>query len=127
MGLALAVKYLTTWESQTQKVILALLAIFMGASVGEFLLDKIGSLFRKILFSPPFKVIDSFLGAGVSILRAIIIVYLISNLVIFSPWGNAKKYVKSSSFYTITEDFMESEKNIFPSEKISVFFNSKQK
>ena len=53
VGLALAVKYLATWESQSQKVALALLAVIIGASVGEFLLGKIGSLFRKILFVPP--------------------------------------------------------------------------
>ena len=51
-GLALAVKYLATWESQTQVVALALLAVFIGASVGEFFLGKIGLLFRKVLFIP---------------------------------------------------------------------------
>jgi hypothetical protein len=51
-GLALAVKYLAIWESQSQKVVLALLAVFIGASLGEFLLGKVGSLFRKILFVP---------------------------------------------------------------------------
>ena len=45
--MALAVKYLAAWESQTQKLALALLVVFIGASVGEFLLGKIGSLFRK--------------------------------------------------------------------------------
>jgi len=72
-GLAIAVKYLATWESQTQKVVLALLTIFIGASIGEFLLGKVGSLFRKILFVPPFKLIDSLLGAGLSTLRAVFI------------------------------------------------------
>jgi uncharacterized membrane protein required for colicin V production len=41
VGLALAVKYFATWESQTQKVVLALLAVFIGASLGEFLLGKV--------------------------------------------------------------------------------------
>ena len=66
-GLALAVMYLATWDSQSQKVALALLAVFIGASLGEFLLGKVGSLFRKILFVPPFKFIDSLLGAAISI------------------------------------------------------------
>ncbi|NDA96141.1 MAG: CvpA family protein, partial [Actinobacteria bacterium] len=63
-GLALAVKYLATWESQSQKVVLALFAVFIGASLGEFALGKIGSLFRRILFVPPFKLIDSLFGAA---------------------------------------------------------------
>ena len=84
-GLALAVKYLATWESQSQKVVLALLAVFIGASVGELLLGKIGSLFRKILFVPPFKLIDSLFGAALSVLRASFILYLVATLLVFSP------------------------------------------
>jgi len=125
-GMALAVEYLAIWESQTQKFVLALLAIFIGASVGEFLFGKIGTLFRKVLFVPPLKVVDSLLGAGLSVLRAAVIIYLILSLVIFSPWVNAKDYVKSSRLYSITWDFIDSEKNVFPSEKILGFFNSEQ-
>jgi uncharacterized membrane protein required for colicin V production len=127
LGLAAAVNYLSTWQSDLQKVGLALLAILLGATFGEFLLGKIGSLFRKILFVPPLKVIDSLLGAGVSVLRAAVIIYLILILVIFTPWVNAKEYVKLSRLYSITWDFIESDKNIFPSEKILGFFNSEQK
>jgi uncharacterized membrane protein required for colicin V production len=126
-GMALAVEYLATWESQTQKFVLALLAIFIGASVGEFLFGKIGTLFRKVLFVPPLKVVDSLLGAGLSVLRAAVIIYLILSLFIFSPWVNSKEYVKSSRLYSITWDFIDSEKNVFPSEKILGFFNSEQK
>ena len=127
LGLVASVNYLSTWQSDLQKVGLALLAILLGATLGEFLLGKIGSLFRKVLFVPPLKVIDSLLGAGVSVLRAAVIIYLILILVIFTPWVNAKEYVKSSRLYSITWDFIESDKNIFPSEKILGFFNSEQK
>ena len=127
LGLVVAVNYLSTWQSEIQKLGLALLAILLGAILGEFLVGKIGSLFRKVLFVPPFKIIDSLLGAGVSVLRAAVIIYLILSLVLFSPWVNAKEYLKSSRLYSITWDFIESEKNIFPSEKILGFFNSKQK
>ena len=102
-GLALAVKYLTTWESQTQKVVLALLAIFIGASISEFLLGKIGSLFRKILFVPPFKLIDSLLGALVSLIRTSFILCLVVIFLIFSRWDMAEKYVKPSVSYQVIE------------------------
>ena len=108
LGLALAVKYLTTWESQTQKVILALLAIFMGASVGEFLLGKIGSLFREILFVPPFKFVDSLLGAAVSLIRTAFLLCLVIIFLIFSRWDLAEKYVKPSLGYQIIEAHLPS-------------------
>ena len=107
-GLAIAVKYLATWESQTQKVVLALLAIFIGASIGEFLLGKIGSLFRKILFVPPFKLIDSLLGAAISIVRAAFILYLVATLLVFSTWGIADKYVKPSKLYDYADSHLPS-------------------
>ena len=107
-GLALAVKYLATWESQSQKVSFALLAIFIGASIGEFLLGKVGSLFRKILFVPPFKLIDSLLGAGLSTLRAVFILYLVATLLVFSTWSIADKYIKPSKLYDYADSHLPS-------------------
>ena len=107
-GLALAVKYLATWESQTQKVAFALLAVFIAASVGEFLLGKIGSLFRKILFVQPFKFIDSLLGAGLSTLRAVFILYLVATLLVFSTWSIADEYIKPSKLYDYADSHLPS-------------------
>jgi len=107
-GLALVVKYLATWESQTQKVTLALLAVFIGASAGEFLLGRIGSLFRKILFVPPFKLIDSLLGATLSLLRAAFILYLVATLLVFSTWSIAEKYIKPSKLYDYADSHLPS-------------------
>ena len=107
-GLALVVKYLATWESQTQKVALALLAVFIGASAGEFLLGKIGSLFRNVLFMPTFKLIDSLLGAGLSVARAAFVLYLVATLLVVSSWSLADDYIKPSKIYTYTESHLPS-------------------
>ena len=119
-GLAIAVEYLATWESQTQKVVLALLAIFIGASIGEFLLGKIGSLFRKILFVPPFKLIDSLLGAAISILRAAFILYLVATLLVHSTWSIADKYIKPSKLYDYADSHLPSVMNEVKSEIVKL-------
>ena len=119
-GLALAVKYLATWESQTQKVAFALLAIFIGASIGEFLLGKVGSLFRKILFVSPFKLIDSLLGAAISILRAAFILYLVATLLVFSNWSIADKYIKPSKLYDYADSHLPSVMNEVKSEIVKL-------
>ena len=119
-GLALAVKYLATWESQSQKVSFALLAIFIGASIGEFLLGKVGSLFRKILFVPPFKLIDSLLGAGLSTLRAVFILYLVATLLVFSTWSIADKYIKPSKLYDYADSNLPSVMNEVKSEIVKL-------
>jgi hypothetical protein len=81
-------------------VVLALLAILLGATLGEYLLGKVGAIFRVALFLPPFKFIDSLLGAGLSILRAGFILYLVATLLVFSTWGVADDYVKPSKIYS---------------------------
>ena len=119
-GLALAVKYLATWESQSQKVSFALLAIFIGASIGEFLLGKIGSMFRKILFVPPFKLIDSLLGAAISTLRAVFILYLVATLLVFSTWSITDKYIKPSKLYDYADSHLPSVMNEVKSEIVKL-------
>ena len=119
-GLALAVEYLATWESQTQKVAFALLAVFIGASVGEFLLGKIGSLFRKILFVPPFKLIDSLLGAAISTLRAAFILYLVETLLVFSTWRSGDNYIKPSKLYNYADSHLPSVMNEVKSEIVQL-------
>ena len=119
-GLALAVKYFATLESQTQKVAFALLAVFIGASVGEFLLGKIGSLFRKILFVPPFKLIDSLLGAATSTVRAAFILYLVATLLVFSTWSIADKYIKPSKLYDYSDSHLPSVMNEVKSEIVKL-------
>ena len=107
-GLAFVVKYLATWQSQSQKVVLALLAVFIGASLGEFLLGKVGSLFRKILFVPPFKFIDSLLGAAISIFRSSFILYLVATLLVFTNWSVTDKYIKPSKLYDYADSHLPS-------------------
>ena len=108
LGLAAAANYLSTWQSELQKVGLALLAILLGATFGEFLLGKIGSLFRKVFFVPPFKLIDSLLGAGLSVARAAFVLYLVSTLLAVSTWSLADDYIKPSKVYTYTESHLPS-------------------
>jgi len=108
LGLAAAVNYLSNWQSELQKVGLALFAILLGATLGEFLLGKIGSLFRKVLLVPPFKLIDSLLGAGLSVVRAAFVLYLVSTLLAVSSWSLAEEYIKPSKVYTFTESHLPS-------------------
>ena len=108
LGLAAAANYLSTWQSELQKVGLALLAILPGAILGEFLFGKIGSLFRKVLFVPPFKFIDSLLGAGLSVARAAFVLYLVSALLVVSSWSLADEQIKPSKIYTNTESHLPS-------------------
>ena len=108
LGLAAAVNYLSTWQNQLHKVVLALLAILLGATLGEYLLGKVGAIFRVALFLPPFKFIDSLLGAVLSVLRAGFILYLLATLLVFSTWSTADEYIKPAKFYTYADSHLPS-------------------
>ena len=108
LGLAAAVNYFSTWQSELQRVVLALFSILLGAILGEFLLGKIGSLFRQVLFVPPFKSIDSLLGAVLSVARAAFVLYLVVTLFVVSSWSLADDYIKPSKVYTYTESHLPS-------------------
>ena len=100
LGLAISLEVVKNWQSNFAKVGAALLLIFLLAGIGEFLLGKIGlGIHKKILFGP-FKLADSLLGAALSLIRTIVVIYLVAILLIASSWSWADKNIQSSNFYT---------------------------
>ena len=69
-------------------------------------MGKVGLGFRKVLFIPPLKFLDSLLGAGLATLRTVFIVYLLSVILIATPWSIGDKYITSSQFYTYTNSHL---------------------
>ena len=105
-GVAIAVEVMSTWSSNLAKASGAILLILILATAGEFILGKVGQGFRKVLFISPLKLLDSLLGAGLAILRTVFIVYLLSIILIATPWSIGDKYIASSQFYTYTDSHL---------------------
>ena len=125
LGLAAAVNYLSTWQNQLHKVVLALLAILLGATLGEYLLGKVGAIFRVALFLSPFKFIDSILGGALSVIRFGIIAYLIAFILVASPISSADKYITPSKSFTYTDTHLPSVINEFRVSINELFSRSK--
>ncbi len=106
LGVALGVQVLSDYREVRFKLIVGIILIFLLAALGEFILGKIGSLFRKALFIPPFKFIDSFLGAALSIFRTVFIIYLLSVVLLSAPSNIGDKYISDSKFYTYTNSHL---------------------
>ena len=105
-GVAIAVEVMSTWSSNLAKVVGAIILILLLATAGEFVLGKVGLGFRKVLFISPLKFLDSLLGATLAALRTVFIVYLLSVILIASPWSIGDKYIASSQFYTYTDSHL---------------------
>ena len=106
VGVAIAVEVMSTWSSNLAKAAGAIILILLLATAGEFILGKIGLGFRKVLFISPLKLLDSLLGAGLATLRTVFIAYLLSVILIASPWSIGDKYIASSQFYTYTDSHL---------------------
>jgi uncharacterized membrane protein required for colicin V production len=100
IGVAVAIDYLDSLNSEIYLLGGLILSVIIFALVGEFLLGRLGLLFRKALFIPPFKFIDSALGGALSVIKFGVITYLISTILVASPIALADKYITPSKSYT---------------------------
>jgi uncharacterized membrane protein required for colicin V production len=102
-GVAIAINYLDSLKSEIFLLGGLILSVIVFALLGEFLLGRIGELFRKVLFIPPFKLIDSALGGALSVIKFGVITYLISIILAASPIALADKYITPSKSYTYAD------------------------
>ena len=105
-GVAIAVEVMNTWSNNLAKAAGAIILILLLATAGEFILGKVGLGFRKVLFISLLKLLDSLLGAILATLRTVFIVYLLSVILIATPWSIGGKYIASSQFYTYTDSHL---------------------
>ena len=105
-GVAIAVEVMSTWSNNLIKAAGAIILILLLATVGEFILGKIGLGFRKVLFISPLRFLDSLLGAALATLCTVFITYLIAVILIATPWSIGDRYIASSQFYTYTDSHL---------------------
>jgi uncharacterized membrane protein required for colicin V production len=103
IGVAVAIDYLDSLNSEIYLLGGLVLSEIIFAMLGEFLLGRLGLLFRKALFIPPFKFIDSALGGALSVVKFGVIAYLISTILVASPIALADKYISPSKSFTYAD------------------------
>ena len=106
VGVAIAVEVMSKWSSTLAKAGGAIILILLLATIGEFILGKIGLGFRKALLIAPLKLIDSLLGVLLSTARTAFIAYLLAVILVATPWSFGDKYIATSKFYTYTDSHL---------------------
>ena len=106
VGVAIAVEVMSKWSSTLAKAGGAIILILLLATIGEFILGKIGLGFRKALLIAPLKLIDSLLGVFLSTARTAFITYLLAVILVATPWSFGDKYIANSKFYTYTDSHL---------------------
>jgi len=105
LGLAISWNYLKDWDGVITKFALLLLAISAGSVIGQWLLGKFADFFHKKILFGPFKWLDSLLGAAFSILRTVLMAYLIATICLATPWVWADKNIPESQVYQKIDDY----------------------
>ena len=77
-GITIALSLVDSWNNILFKIVGSAIIIFLFAIIGEYLSSKVSLGFKRLLFIPPFKVLDSLLGAALSFTRSVLILYLLS-------------------------------------------------
>jgi len=103
IGVGIAIKYLDSLNSEIYLLGCMIFSVIIFALLGEFLLGQLGLLFRKALFIPSLKFIDSALGGALSVIKFGVIAYLISTILVASPIALADKYITPSKSFTYTD------------------------
>jgi len=103
IGVGIAIKYLDSQDSEIYLLGGLILSVIIFALVGEFLLGRLGLLFRKALFIPPFKFIDSAFGGALAAIKFGVITYLISTILVASPIALADKYISPSKSFSYAD------------------------
>ena len=106
VGVAIAVEVMSKWSSTLAIAGGAIILILLLATIGEFILGKIGLGFRKALLIAPLKFIDSLFGALLSTARTAFITYLLAVILVATPWSFGDKYIANSKFYTYTDSHL---------------------
>ena len=99
LGLALGWNYFQDWQGVFLKFGSILLAICICAAIGQGLLAKFADFFHKVILFGPFKWLDSLLGAAFSVLRTVLMAYLIATICLATPWVWANKNIPTSGIY----------------------------
>ena len=105
IGLFVAKNFTGDWSGLASIVGIYLVAIFAGAQLGMFAMQKVGAgIHRKILFGP-FKFLDSVLGGALALLQIVIFAAVVLTLLDYLPWELPHQLIKDSRIYENVSGF----------------------
>ena len=104
-GFAAANWSTSEWKGLASIIALHLFGIFVGASLGRWVLEKTGiGIHKRILFGP-FKFINSLGGATLSLAQAALAAFVIITLINYLPWEIPHSIIIESKVYKEISEF----------------------
>ena len=102
-GLFISLHFVTSWHSNAMKFAVIIIAIFVGAGVGEAIFGRFAKFFHGKMLIGPLKFVDSLLGAALSIARTLVMIFIIGKLLIAMPWAIGHNEIPQSKLFAQME------------------------
>jgi uncharacterized membrane protein required for colicin V production len=99
VGLLIALNVMGDWALDSKKVGIAFLSIFVGSFAGRFLATLVTKGLKATVIRGPLAFLDQIAGAALSLLRALIFIFLIGAVLAWSPWQSGKDAIATSDLY----------------------------
>jgi uncharacterized membrane protein required for colicin V production len=99
VGLLIALNVMGDWALDGKKVGIAFLSIFVGSFAGRFLAKLVTKGLKATVIRGPLAFLDQIAGAALSLLRALIFIFLIGAVLTWSPWQSGKDAIAKSDLY----------------------------
>ena len=99
VGLLIALNVMGDWALDSKKVGIAFLSIFVGSFAGRFLAKLVTKGLKATVIRGPLAFLDQIAGAALSLLRALIFIFLIGAVLTWSPWQSGKDAIAKSDLY----------------------------
>jgi uncharacterized membrane protein required for colicin V production len=104
-GFAAANWYTSNWKELVSVIALHLFGIFIGASIGRWILEKTGIGIHKRMLFGPLKFLNSIGGATLSLAQAALAAFVIVTLIDYLPWSLPHSIIEGSKVYKEISDF----------------------
>ena len=104
-ALFLVIKFSSRWEGKLSVVLVYLAAIILGSALGQAIFHKIGKGIRKKVLLGPLKLLDSILGAGLSLAKYFVVALLLITVIRYLPLSLVAKWISGSRIYESASNF----------------------
>jgi uncharacterized membrane protein required for colicin V production len=102
-GLFISLHFVTSWHSNATKFVFIIVAIFVGAGLGEVIFGRFAKFFHGKMLIGPLKFMDSLLGAALSIARTWVMIFIVGKLLMAMPWAIGHHEIPQSKLFTQME------------------------
>ncbi len=106
IGVFISANYLSNLDSILVKVLSSVVIILLSAVISQYILGRLGLLLHKGLLFAPFKSIDLLAGSLLSVVKTLIIYFIIATLLLATSWQITDDFIKDSKFYTTCDKYL---------------------